>query len=221
MPSLSEEIRVNTNNAEHWDAIYSTTPTEKLGWYEVHPQPSLDLITRCKLECGDPILDAGAGASTLLDHLLPIRFTQLYAVDHSREALNKLRARLGKKHSSAVNWIVTDVSDVESLSAVPPVKLWHDRAVLHFLTTEKQRAAYLHTLKSVLQPEGYAILAAFAVGGANQCSGLPVTNYDRQSFTDFLGKDFTILDCLEHQYLMPSGAERSYTYIRAQFCKPA
>ena len=212
---------MKTNNAEHWDAIYNGTPTEELGWYEAHPQPSLNLITRCQLGCGDPILDAGAGASTLLDYLLSLGFTQLYAVDQSAEALNKLHTRLDENHSSAVNWIVADVSDSESLAAVPPVQLWHDRAMLHFLTTEKQRAAYLHTLKSILQPGGYVILAAFSFGGANQCSGLPVHNYDRQAFSDFLSKEFTILDCFDHLYHMPSGAERPYTYIRAQYSKLA
>jgi len=212
---------MSTNDAAHWDAIYRRTPTEQLGWYEARPQPSLDLITRCQLERVDPIVDAGAGASNLLEHLLSLGFTQLYAVDHSHEALNKLRARLGEKHSPAVNWIVADLTDSKSLTAVAPVKLWHDRAVLHFLTAEKQRVAYLHSLKSVLQPGGYVILAAFAVGGASHCSGLPVYNYDRQALSNFLGAEFTILDCIEHLYHMPSGAERPYTYIRAQYSKLA
>jgi SAM-dependent methyltransferase len=212
---------MNDNNPEHWNAIYSITPIEKLGWYEAHPQPSLDLITRCQLDRDDPLLDAGAGASNLLDHLLSLGFTQLYAVDHSREALNKLRIRLAEKHSPAVNWIVADLTDSKSLAAVPPVRLWHDRAVLHFLTAEKQRAAYLRTLKSLLQPDGYVILAAFAVGGASHCSGLPVYNYDRQALSNFLGAEFTILDSIEHLYHMPSGAERPYTYIRALYSKLA
>ena len=212
---------METNNAAHWDAIYSTTPTEKRGWYEALPQPSLDLITRCRLERDDPLLDAGAGASTLLDHLLQLGFTQLYAVDLSRRALEIVRARLGEKRSTHVNWLVADLTDSQSLAGIPAVRLWHDRAVFHFMTVEKQRAAYLHTLKSVLQPGGYVILAAFAVDGASHCSGLPVYNYDEGTFADFLGTDFTILDCIQHLYRMPSGDKRPYTYLRVQYRKAA
>jgi SAM-dependent methyltransferase len=211
---------METNNAAHWDAIYRTTPTEKQGWYEALPQPSLDLITRCRLERDDPLLDVGAGASNLLDHLLQLGFTQLYAVDLSHRALETVRTRLGEKRSTHVNWIVADLTDPKSLAGIPAVRLWHDRAVLHFMIAKKQRAAYLHTLKSVLQPGGYVILAAFAVGGASKCSGLPVYNYDAGTFSDFLGTDFTILDCNQHLYHMPSGAERPYTYLRAQYRKP-
>jgi SAM-dependent methyltransferase len=212
---------METNNAAHWDAIYRTTPTEKQGWYEALPQPSLDLISRCQLQSNDPLMDAGAGASTLLDHLLQLGYPQLYAVDLSRRALDTARARLGEKLSNHVNWIVADLTDSQSFAGIPAVRLWHDRAVLHFMTAEKQRAAYLHTLKSVLQPGGYVILAAFAVGGASHCSGLPVYNYDEGTFSDFLGTDFTILDCIQHLYRMPSGDKRPYTYLRAQYCKPA
>jgi len=211
---------METNNAAHWDAIYRTTPTERHGWHEGLPQPSVDLITRGRFARDDPLLDAGAGASTLLDHLLQLGYTQLYAVDLSRRALETARARLAEKHPTHVNWCVTDLTDSQSLAGIPAVRLWHDRAVLHFMTTEIQRAAYLHTLKSVLQPGGYVILAAFAVGGASKCSGLPVYNYDEETFADFLGTDFTILDCNQHLYHMPSGDERPYTYLRAQYRKP-
>jgi cyclopropane fatty-acyl-phospholipid synthase-like methyltransferase len=212
---------MNDNNSEHWNAIYSTTPTEKLGWYEAHPQPSLDLIIRCQLERDDPILDAGSGTSSLLGHLVKLGFSRLYAVDFSLQAIITSQARLIAQHAACVDWIAADLSDPESAAVLPPVRLWHDRAVLHFLTADKQLSSYLHTLRSVLQPGGYVILAAFALGGATQCSGLPVYNYDQERFSNFLGPDFTILDCIEHLYRMPSGDIRPYTYIRAQYGKPA
>ncbi len=209
------------NNAEHWNAIYSTTLVEKLGWYEAHPQPSLDLITRCQMERDDPLLDAGAGASTLLDHLVQLGFNRLYAVDFSLQAIITSQNRLSTQPVACVDWIVADLSDPQSAASIPPVRLWHDRAVLHFLIADEKRSTYLRTLRSVLQPGGYVILAAFAVGGATQCSGLPVYNYDQERFSNFLGPDFIILDCIEHLYHMPSGDKRPYTYIRAQYGKPA
>lgn len=52
------------------------------------------------------------------------------------------------------------------LPTLRDVGLWHDRALLHFLVEERDRAAYLSTLKAVLKLGGYAIIAVFSPEGA-------------------------------------------------------
>ena len=54
----------------HWESIYQTKSLEEVGWYQVLPQPSLDLITKLGLAPDDPLIDIGGGDSLLVDHLL-------------------------------------------------------------------------------------------------------------------------------------------------------
>ena len=49
------------NYKDHWDTVYSRSEITNLGWYESMPQPSLELITKCKLDKDAAILDVGSG----------------------------------------------------------------------------------------------------------------------------------------------------------------
>ena len=54
------------------------------------------------------------------------------------------------------------------------VDLWHDRAVLHFFTSEEHQNTYFQLLKKLVKVEGFVILAEFNLEGAKKCSGLDV-----------------------------------------------
>ena len=56
-------------------------------------------------------------------------------------------------------------------------RLWHDRAVFHFLTDPADRAAYRDLATATVTPGGFLIIATFAAGGPTHCSGLPVMRY--------------------------------------------
>ena len=197
---------------EHWDAIYKTTPVETTGWYEYEPTVSLRLLRRCDLRLDDLILDVGAGASRFVDHVLELGYSNVTASDISEVALGLLRTRLSEVASSSVRWIVDDVSKPGQLGTLHDVALWHDRAVLHFLVDEADRAAYVETLRGVVRSGGFVILAAFSLGGATRCSGLPVRNYSAEMFAELLGRDFRLVETLDHVYVNPSGAPRPYVY---------
>ncbi|MFO8231266.1 MAG: class I SAM-dependent methyltransferase [Longimonas sp.] len=198
----------------HWNATYKDTPTNQLGWYEEAPGPSLDLITECDLPTSARILDAGSGATTLIDALIDRGYADLVAVDISEVALQRLQARLAPEEDAPVQWIVGDLTDPDTLASVDPVDVWHDRAVLHFLTDAADRAAYVQSLRSVVKPGGYVIIAAFALDGATRCSGLDVRNYDASMISNLLGPDFEMEQSLNHTYHQPSGAPRPYVYTR-------
>ena len=55
---------------EHWEQVYSSNATERLGWYEPHLQPTLAWIRELGLDKEARIIDVGGGASTLVDDLL-------------------------------------------------------------------------------------------------------------------------------------------------------
>jgi len=201
---------------EHWDQIYSAKPVQTLGWYETEPEPSLKLLEKCGLEVEDPVLDVGAGASTFIDCLVEKGFRHVYALDISDIGLDKLKARLGEEKAEQVSWIVDDVTKPTRLDQLNEIALWHDRAMLHFLTEEEHRQTYLRTLMKVLRPGGYVIIAAFSLQGVKQCSGLEVRNYDHNLLAEFLGKSFELKEWFDYTYTMPSGNLRPYIYTLFQ-----
>jgi EEF1A lysine methyltransferase 2 len=201
---------------EHWDSVYRSTPVESTGWYEEEPEPSLRLLARCSLRPDDPILDVGAGASTFIDRLVALGHVRVIATDISPIALESLRERLGPGPAAAVRFIVDDVTHPTRLGELRDIALWHDRALLHFLTQEPDRAAYAETLRSVVRAGGHVILAAFSLAGATRCSGLPVRNYSAEMFASLVGDDFRLLEAQDHVYINPRGQPRPYVYALFQ-----
>lgn len=92
--------------------------------------------------------------------------------------------------------------------------LWHDRAVLHFLTERADQLAYVAALRVALRPGGQAILAAFALDGPERCSGLPVRRYDAAQFVATMGPDFRLLDTAREEHHTPGGIVQRFAYAR-------
>ena len=197
---------------DHWNTLYQKAQVDRLGWYESMPQPSLDLIEACRLPKDARIFHAGAGASTLVDALLEAGYTGQIACDISGDALQKMQERLGPK-AEKVGWVVDDLTQPSLLNELAPVDLWHDRAVLHFFTEEKDRQTYFGLLRQLLKPGGYAIIATYHLqGGAERCAGLPVYRYDAPLLVEKMGPGFQLLQAFDFIYHMPSGEGRPYVY---------
>ncbi|WP_266169268.1 class I SAM-dependent methyltransferase [Dyella subtropica] len=196
----------------HWEHVYETKPTDTVSWYQRRPHISLTLIDHADLPLDAPIIDVGAGASTLVDHLLAEGRSDLSVLDISAAALDKVRERLGDG-AGKVAWIAADV-----LGFAPSKRyaLWHDRAVFHFLTDASDRAAYLDALQRSLAPDGQVIVATFALDGPERCSGLPVARYDVASLHAAFGDAFELLESTRESHLTPGGAEQHFTYVRMQ-----
>jgi ubiquinone/menaquinone biosynthesis C-methylase UbiE len=207
---------MNDKARDHWNSVYASKDINRLGWYEAAPEPSISLISKCPIGKDEPVLDVGAGASTLIDYLLDQGYGNITALDISETALQKLRGRLGEEKSRRVRWIVDDITEPAHVAELSDIALWHDRALLHFLLVEKEREMYLTVLKRVVRSGGYVIIAAFSLTGARKCSGLDVMNYDERILSDFLGKDFGLIEHFDHTYYTPSGQERPYIYTLFQ-----
>lgn len=200
---------------EHWNTAYAKNSTEKLGWYEEKSIKTLELITKTKLPKEAKILNVGVGSSTIVDNLLQEDYTNLIANDLAEKSLESLQVRLGEK-SKEVTFIVDDLVNPTKLNIIRDVDLWNDRAVLHFFLKEEEKQSYFDLIKKVVKPNGYVIIAVFALDGAEKCCGLPLQRYDAQMLQDYLGDDFILLEKFNHTFVNPYGGERPYVYTLFQ-----
>ncbi len=193
----------------HWDAVYGARAETALSWHQDVPQPSLDLIA-ARLAPGAPVIDVGGGASRLVDALLARGLGPVSVLDLSDEALATSRDRLGAA-AEAVTWIAADITAWE-----PPqhYALWHDRTVLHFLTAEDDRAAYVAAMTRALASGGHAVIATFADDGPQKCSGLPVQRYSPAALAGMLERHapgaFRTEDAQRHDHVTPKGAVQKF-----------
>jgi SAM-dependent methyltransferase len=195
---------------EHWDRVFSTKPDNMVSWYQHMPETSLRLIRACRLPLDARIVDIGAGASRLPDALLPEGFSNITVLDISPVALTKIRERLVGKAGSLC-FVAVDITKWQSIDGFD---LWHDRAVLHFLTEGADRLAYANVLRRVVRPGGFVLIAGFAPTGPERCSGLPVCRADQHWIAGLLGPDFELLDAFETNHQTPSGGLQRFVFAR-------
>lgn len=200
----------------HWNNAYKKTPIDSLGWYEENPMPSLELISECKLPKDALLFNAGVGAATLIELLLDEGYRNIIVNDIAASALTELQNNLSHYKNSNIQFIVDDLTRPTELLKLKNIDLWHDRAVLHFFTTEEQQKAYFNLIRKVMSPNGYVILAEFNLDGAKKCSGLDVFNYNEKMLQERLGKEFNLLKSFNYTYTQPSGNTREYVYTLFQ-----
>jgi SAM-dependent methyltransferase len=192
----------------HWENVYATKGENEVSWFQQSPAPSLELIVQVGAVSNSAIIDIGGGASRLVDHLVDRGFADVTVLDLSGAALETAKARLGAR-ADRVHWLVADATIWE------PVKrydIWHDRAAFHFLTDEKDRAAYIERLTRGLKAGGHAIIATFALDGPEKCSGLPVARYDAASLAQTLGPGFRPVHTQRHEHATPWGSHQVFQF---------
>lgn len=196
----------------HWEAFYQQNREDEVSWFQTAPETSLGMIEALDLDSDARILDVGGGASRLADGLLNAGYRHITVLDITEEALQQSQTRLGER-ARLVEWIAADVTTFQPLSTWD---VWHDRAVFHFLTTERARAGYRRTLERALQPRGHAIIATFGPRGPDHCSGLPVVRYDPERLATALGADFRLCHTELEQHTTPAGQQQEFLYCWLQ-----
>lgn len=196
------------HSKEHWESYYQQQTGSEANWYQDYPQLSLLFIESAGVTPEESILDVGGGTSLLVDNLLLKGFERLSVLDISESAIAHSRKRLGLR-ADHVEW---HVADVRSFVSPHRFALWHDRAVFHFLISEADKQAYIHVLKSSLEPDGHVVLATFAPHGPDQCNGLPVARYDADMLEELLGDDFSLIESWPEEHITPSGSVQPYIY---------
>jgi Methyltransferase domain len=192
----------------HWDGVYDRSAVTELSWFQAEPTVSLDLIGAAGIDTGDPVIDVGGGASTLVDRLLDHGYREVTVLDIAEHALAATRTRLGPR-ADAVDFVTADVLDWD-----PPrtYRLWHDRAVLHFLTDSADRDRYRTALSRTLDPTARLVIGAFAADGPTHCSGLPVGRYDPSALAaEFPGYD--VARTVREEHITPAGRIQPFTWL--------
>lgn len=194
----------------HWQNIYREKAPSDVSWYQKVPTLSLELIRQSQVGRDEALIDVGGGASVLVDELHKAGFTHLAVLDISGNALTAAKNRLGDS-AQDIEWYEADITEFD-----PPhlFSLWHDRAVFHFLTAPSDRKRYVDTLKLALRPGGHLIIAAFAIGGPEKCSGLEIVQYDTRKLQAELGPEFELLDESDELHITPAGKAQKFTYFR-------
>jgi SAM-dependent methyltransferase len=155
------------------------------------------------------LIDIGGGASTLVDDLLDVGLTELTVLDLSPAALAISRDRLGER-AACVRWLAADMLQVD----LPPgaYDLWHDRAVLHFLTTAEQTARYAAQASHAIAVGGHAVIGGFAPDGPERCSGLTVARRSPDEVAALLGPTFRLVETHTECHLTPNGNEQAFAW---------
>lgn len=195
----------------HWQSVYLAKSDAELSWFQDRPATSLSLHARI-----DPrpvrVLDVGGGQSALVAALLDAGPEDapgsISVLDIAPAAVERARLRLGER-SDRVRWIVGSVLEVDSL---PSVDLWHDRAVLHFLTEPSDRRRYVDRAAASVVAGGHAIVANFGPQGPERCSGLPVLRQSANEIAALFASSFDLVDQAEETHLTPWGKPQQFVY---------
>ena len=196
------------NFKEHWEKVYASKKSDEVSWYQQQPETSLSFFRELNIPKDAAIIDVGGGDSTLVDFLLKEGYTDITVLDISEKALDKAARRLGE-NAKRVNWVVTDVN---SLSLSKKFDVWHDRAVLHFLTAEQERTEYLEKANQYLRPGATIIIGTFSDKGPEKCSGLTVKRYTENSLSDFVKKYFHKIKCITRDHLTPFNTLQNFLF---------
>jgi len=197
------------SNKAHWDRAYREKPPEQMSWYQLEPTLSLGLIKRAVPDTDSAIIDVGGGASTLVDGLLAAGYHRLTVLDLSGVALATARARLGAAAAS-VTWLEADA--LTTRLRRESYDLWHDRAVLHFLTEASDWRRYVAQALHAVRAGGHVLIASFAPDGPSRCSGLDVVRYSPGELQAELGARFLLRSSHREEHRTPGGRTQLFNY---------
>ncbi|QNE21366.1 class I SAM-dependent methyltransferase [Kribbella qitaiheensis] len=196
------------SRSAYWEAVHDGKGVDAVSWWQSVPGLSLELVDAARLGTAEPILDVGAGWSTLVDHLVERGYRDLTAIDLSATALRTVRERLGPSGDQ----VVLQVADVLNLRLGKRFALWHDRAVFHFLTEPDERSDYLASMERSLRPDGFAVVATFGPDGPLTCSGLPIVRYTHLELAaQFSG--YQLLSTSGEDHVTPWGSTQQFTAV--------
>lgn len=194
----------------HWERVYRDKSPLEVSWYQTAPTLSWELIRASGIAMDAPLIDVGGGASTLVDRLLEQGYSAVTVLDISAQALAHAQRRLGER-AGRVRWIESDITRFD-----PPqrYRLWHDRAVFHFLTEADDRARYVAALGRGLEADGQLIIGTFAPGGPERCSGLPIVQYDAARMQAELGDGYALQETRAEIHRTPAGKDQLFNFFR-------
>ena len=196
-----------TELSMHWDDAYGQGETTR-SWFQTEPVMSLRMIDAAGVASGASVVDIGGGTSRLVDALLARGHDDLTVVDISDAALTIAQDRLGGD-AAEVHWVT---ADIRTWSPGRAFDVWHDRAVMHFLSDPADQDAYRETLNTSTRTGSVAVFGCFAPEGPTHCSGLPVVRRDVSDLVQFLGPQWRLVAEERELHPTPGGATQPFTW---------
>ena len=143
-----------------------------------------------------------------MDNLLSLGYTNISVLDISEKAIERAKVRLAKK-ADEVTWIVSDITSFE-----PEVEydLWHDRAALHFLTSEVEIEKYKKTLEDSIALDGKVIIGTFSEEGPTKCSGIEIKQYSKKQLSELAPSNFVLQHCENIDHPTPFDTIHNFTF---------
>jgi hypothetical protein len=198
----------SSGGPEHWARVYSSKAADSVSWYQAEPTVSLDMIVRAAAPPAR-VIDVGGGTSCLVDRLLAKGYRPA-VLDIAAEPLTVVKNRLGSA-AKDVDWLVADVT---AYAPAGTWDVWHDRAVFHFLTEDRDRRRYRETLIRATTIGANVIVATFAHRGPDRCSGLPTVRYSPEELHQELGARFELVETVPEDHMTPGGRVQPFIYCR-------
>ncbi len=183
----------------HWENVFATKQETEVSWYQQKPETSLQFFIDNQIPKTAKIIDIGGGDSYLIDNLLEMGYTDLFLLDISANAIERIKKRLGSK-ADKVTFIVSDVLDFQPKTTFD---VWHDRASFHFLTEENEIADYRSLVTNAINENGFLFLGTFSENGPLKCSGLQITQYSESKLKSIFGTAFDKINCFIENHQTP------------------
>jgi trans-aconitate methyltransferase len=193
--------------SDSWNKTYSTTTASERSWTEGIPHQSLRFIEASHPQLDDAIIDIGGGSSRLVDELKRRRFTDVSMLDVSSVAIEESRARLP---GVPIEWILDDIT---AWTPTRTYRLWHDRAVFHFLIDPIQHATYLTTALDCIEPGGHLVMGTFSTNGPETCSGLTVQRWNDRDLANLFADGFELVQSTTQEHLTPWASVQPFTWV--------
>jgi hypothetical protein len=115
---------------------------------------------------------------------------------------------MGEK-AKKINWIV---SDINSFSTDTKFDFWHDRAVLHFLTTDEMVHNYLKKANEYISHTGYLTVGTFSESGPKKCSGIEIRPYSEKKMENLFTPYFEKIYCKENTHETPMKKVQNFIF---------
>ncbi len=208
---VAPQIQVVVNmisKKEHWENVFATKQEKSVSWYQQEPLTSIDFFIENKIPKEAKIIDVGGGDSYLIDNLLEMGYTNLFLLDISSKAIERVKSRLGAKAKN-VGFIVADVLDFETETYFD---VWHDRASFHFLTSKSDIAIYQQLVAQTIPENGYLFLGTFSEEGPLKCSGLAITQSSEAKFDTIFGNRFAAIKCFTENHQTPFETTQNFIF---------
>lgn len=197
------------NNKSHWENVFATKSPNEVSWTQKYPKTAINYLEILNLPKTSNIIDVGGGDSNLVDALLEKGYENIWVLDISEFALERVKKRLGDK-ADLVHWIISDITEFQ-----PEIKFdfWYDRAVFHFLVEEESINKYIALVNNAVADNGDFLLGTFSENGPLKCSGLEIKQYSENAMKQTFKEAFEVVRCFTENHTTPFNTVQNF-----QFC---